>query len=236
MVPTVIIPTLNEALALPATLARVRAVWPTAEIIVSDGGSADATTTLARAAGATVVTGPPGRGQQLRTGAATATAGSWWLFLHADTLLPPDGAAVVARFVAMPGATVATFRLRFDQPRLFLRLCAWFTRFDTVWTRFGDQGILISREAYAMLGGFPAWPLFEDVALLRAARRHQPVVSLPAAVTTSTRRFAQHGHFHQQFRNALLLRRFLAGESPHRLATHYSPHRVPHHRHESTWV
>jgi rSAM/selenodomain-associated transferase 2 len=236
MVPTVIIPTLNEAVALPATLARVRAVWPTAKIIVSDGGSADATTTLARAAGATVVTGPPSRGQQLRTGAAAATAGSWWLFLHADTLLPPDAAAVVARFVAIPGATVATFRLRFDQPRFFLRLCAWFTRFDTVWTRFGDQGILISREAYATLGGFPAWPLFEDVALLRAARRLRPVFSLPSAVTTSARRFARHGHLRQQLRNALLLRRFLAGESPHRLAALYAPPHPPSQHHESTLV
>jgi hypothetical protein len=53
------------------------------------------------------------------------------------------------------------------------------------------------------------------------------VVSLPAAVTTSARRFEHHGPLRQQLRNALLLRRFLAGESPDRLATHYGVSHPP---------
>ena len=79
------------------------------------------------------------------------------------------------------------------------------------------------RDFYAQLGGFPPWPLFEDVELLRRARRITRVVSFPASVITSARRFERSGHLRQQYRNGWLLLRFLAGACPHRLAAEYSP-------------
>ena len=222
---SVIIPALNEAGALPATLARVRLVWPEAEVIVVDGGSADATRRIARDDGARVRESEAGRGRQVRRGAAAAS-GDWLFFLHADTLVPLDGAALVEDFARENPTGVATFRLRFDSPHWFLRGCAWFTRFDTVWTRFGDQGILVSRAHYHHMGGFPEWPLFEDVEFLRRARRLSPVVSLPAAVVTSPRCFEATGHLRQQWRNARLLGRFLRGESPHSLAQFYLSRKI----------
>lgn len=195
-------------------------VWPEAEVIVVDGGSRDETVVLARAAGARVIESFPGRGHQMQVGAAAAT-GEWWLFLHADTLLPLDGDRVLEAFVVTGRDRVATFRLHFDDPHWFLAACAWFTRFDTVWTRFGDQGIVVHRELYEKLGGMPEWPLFEDVEFLRQARRLAPVVSLPAAVTTSARRFRQHGLLRQQWINGRLLAKFLRGGSPWALARDY---------------
>ncbi|RME67175.1 MAG: glycosyltransferase, partial [Verrucomicrobia bacterium] len=167
---SVIIPTLNEERALPATLRRLRSALPDAEIIVADGGSRDDTTTLARQSGARAVASPPGRGHQCRAGAAAAR-GAWLLFLHADTLLPPDADPVIATFARTSSRPIATFRLRFDTGSVFLRACAWFSRFDTVFTRFGDQGILVARALYDALGGIPDWPLMEDVEFLRRARR-----------------------------------------------------------------
>jgi len=38
---------------------------------------------------------------------------------------------------------------------------AWLTRFDSIWTSFGDQGILIRRDLYTRIGGFDRWPLLE---------------------------------------------------------------------------
>ena len=87
--------------------------------------------------------------------------------------------------------------------------------------RFGDQGILIRRDFYHALGGFPAWPLFEDVALLQRARRTIRIRSLPAAVTTSARRFDHRGHLNQQWLNARLLCQYLLGARPERLAEIY---------------
>lgn len=218
---SVIIPALNEAIKLPGTLARVAAALPGAEVIVVDGGSADGTPELARAGGAKViVSATAGRGAQLAEGADAASR-SLLLFLHADTLLPADAASVLARAFADRATQIGTFRLSFDGGNWFLHTCAWFSRFDSVFTRFGDQVIVVRHEFYARIGGFPRWPLFEDVELLRSARQLTRIVSFPAQVTTSSRRFQFAGHFKQQIRNGWLLLRFLAGVSPHKLAREY---------------
>jgi len=220
-----VIPALHEAAHIRETVTQARAQFPGAPVFVVDGASRDDTVALARAAGAEVVASARGRGLQCRTGAAAAadTGAAWLLFLHADTRLPGNAAGVVARFIAQPGVNAATFRLRFDSAGWFLRACAWLTRFDSVFTRFGDQGILIRRSCYDALGGFPAWPLFEDVELLQRVRKKTKLHSLPAAVTTSSRRFDRRGVFRQQWLNTRLLLRYLAGTSPETLAAIYRP-------------
>ena len=64
---SVVIPTLNEAAELPETLRQLRLVPEVTEIIIADGGSQDATMSLARAAGCQVVASPPGRGRPMWT-------------------------------------------------------------------------------------------------------------------------------------------------------------------------
>ena len=216
----IVIPALNEAAGLPAMLHHTRACLPHAPIVVADGGSTDDTPAVAAVAGARVIAAPRGRRPQCRAG-AMELATEWLLFLHADTLLPRGAAEVIARFAARPAAQIATFRLRFDEATLFLRASAWFTRFDSVFTRFGDQGILIRRSFYDELGGFPPWPLLEDVALLQRARACGRIYSLPAQVTTSSRRFRARNPVRQQVRNAALLLRYLAGTPPAKLAEIY---------------
>ena len=118
------------------------------------------------------------------------------------------------------------FQISFDAPTLLLRFSSWWTRYDSVFTRFGDQGILIRRDFYTSLGGFQSWPLFEDVDLIRRARRQGRIDVLPAKVLTSARRFRRHGPLRQQIRNSFLLLRFLAGADPRRLARHYPAMKV----------
>lgn len=92
-----------------------------------------------------------------------------------------------------------------------------------------DQGIAVRRSFYEQLGGFPPWPLFEDVEFLRRARRRTRVWSFPSPVKTSARRFQRRGATRQQLQNTMLLLRFLAGASPVRLAAEYraEPHDQP---------
>lgn len=59
------------------------------EVIVVDGGSTDATSRLARRAGAKVISSPRGRGVQMNKGASQAR-GDILLFLHADSQLPHE--------------------------------------------------------------------------------------------------------------------------------------------------
>lgn len=217
---SVIIPTLNEAAGLARTIAHVRAALPAAELVIADGGSTDATPTIAATLGARVVPSARGRGVQLAAGAAEAR-GEILLFLHADTALPAEAAAVLERAFLSPAVQLGTFRLAFDSAHPFLRACAWLTRIDSVFTRFGDQGIVVRRNFFDRLGGFPPWPLFEDVEFLRRARRVTRIHSFPAHVTTSARRFRQRGPLRQQWLNARLFLRFLTGTPPETLARLY---------------
>src|SRR4051794_37846622 len=116
----IVVPTLDEEEALRRHLPAVLAAAD--EVVVSDGGSRDATVAIARSLGARVVTGSAGRGRQLNRGAA-ATAAELLLFLHADTSLPPDAVERVRAAVAA-GAVAGGFLLRFDSERFKMRLAA----------------------------------------------------------------------------------------------------------------
>ncbi len=80
------------------------------DVVIADGGSEDATISLARNAGARVVGAPRGRGQQLAAGIEAAT-GQWLLLLHADTRLTPDWQAAAVRFMRADPDKAAYFRL-----------------------------------------------------------------------------------------------------------------------------
>lgn len=218
---SVIIPALNEERMIAGAVASATALG--AEIIVVDGGSSDGTVDAARAAGAAVISAPRGRGVQLAAG-ARASRGEWLLFLHADSRLAADAPHALEAALADRSFQIGTFRLRLAGGHPLYRLYSWFTRFDSVWTSFGDQGIVIRRALYESIGGFPAWPLLEDVALLERARSVARIHSLPAEIETSARRFEEHGIIRQQLRNFMIMLRYLRGAAPQELSTLYAPH------------
>jgi hypothetical protein len=234
---SIIIPTRQLTDALLERIRAHRRLFPTAEIIVvepmdrrcddpqrhrpgamsgRDGGNTEAGIERLRA--------PRGRGSQCNAGAGQASA-PLLLFLHDDTDLPEDAPAVAAAAFADPETRIACFRLRFDHAHWLLASYAFFSRFDSVLTSFGDQGILIRQDFFAALGGFPNWPLFEDVDLLGRARRRGRIKKLPATVSTSAVRFLENGILRQQIRNAELMLRFALGASPESLQERYEGQR-----------
>ena len=217
---SIIIPVLNDAGRLDECLTCLRAFEGHAEIIVVDGGSGDDSAATGRHHGCIVCSSQRGRGIQCRVGAEQAR-GEILLFHHVDTLLPDGALSFLDNTFNRADVNIGTFRLRFDSTHWFLRLSGFCTRFDTVFTRFGDQCIVVRKSFLEALGGFPALPLLEDVELLRHARRRTPIHSFPLAVTTSARRFLQNGIFRQQLFNGLLIIRYLLGAPPQQLARDY---------------
>lgn len=223
---SIVIPTLNAASTLPATLASLtEAAWSglDPEIVVADGGSSDATKSVARGWGARVIRSAPGRGQQLSAGTAAA-GGDWLLCLHADTRLAPGWAMLVRQFCAHSDnkSRAAWFRLVLDDPspaaRRVERLAAW--RAHKFALPYGDQGLLMSRTIYDSVGGFRGLPLMEDVDLVRRLGRAR-LVGLPHDAVTSAARYRRDGWWLRPARNLLCLSLYFAGASPTFIAKLY---------------
>ena len=218
---SVVIPTLNAAddlaESLPPLLEGLGAGL-IRELVISDGGSTDATRTVAEEAGAVIVEGPPSRGGQLRRGGAAAK-GEWLLFLHADTRLPAGWAALAEERIraGRPGH----FRLGFDRGGLpAAAIALWANlRSGVLGLPYGDQGLLVAKSEYEAAGGYPDMPLMEDVAMSCALRGR--LRALPARVTTSWERYERDGWARRGSRNLVLLCRYLLGADPRDLARRY---------------
>jgi len=192
---SIVIPVLNAAEALPATLDALLpgvAQGVIREVIVTDGGSTDGSAQLARDAGCEVVTGPPGRGGQLRRG-AQAAKGQWLLFLHADTHLPPQWVGAVCTH--QDPQLAGYFRLSFRSNAAMARVIA------------------------GGAGGYADMPLMEDVAIARALTGR--LVMLPETVTTDATRYKRGGWARRSARNLWTLARYLGGADPTKLAQAY---------------
>lgn len=220
---SIVVPTLNTATALPSCLAALgEAEAAGLQVVIADGGSVDGTIETARAAGATVVVAPRGRGTQLRAG-IDAAAAPWLLVVHADTVLAPGWFTAVAAFTAAADRCRAGYgRLVFDDPapaaRRLERVVAWRSR--RLGLPYGDQGLLLHRDFYDALGGYPAWPLMEDVDLVRRIGRRR-LVPLAMTAVTSAARYRRDGWTRRSLRNLGCLGRYYLGVDPHRIARRY---------------
>ena len=188
------------------------------ELIVTDGGSHDATLALAQAWGAEVVNGDASRGGQLRRGCAKAQA-DWLLVLHADTRLAPGWTDPVIAHLC--GQQAGWFKLRFDHGGLPARFVAgWANMRSRFGLPYGDQGLLIPLKLYQAVGGYPDQPLMEDVAL--ALLLKGKLTGLDATAVTSADRYRRSGWIRRGARNLWTLMRYLAGATPAKLAADYS--------------
>lgn len=215
----VVIPTLNAAHVLPASLAAIRGV--AAEIIIVDAGSADATAAVASAAGARLLSCVRNRGAQLAAGVAAARA-PWLLLLHADTRLTDGWMPAAAAHIAEGATRAGYFRFALDSADGHARhlegRVAWRCRVFAL--PYGDQGLLIHRDLLAAVGGLRPLPLMEDVDLVRRLGRRR-LVALDAAAVTSADKWEREGWRRRSLRNLLCLSLYLAGTPPHCLVRLY---------------
>jgi len=229
---SVIIPTLNAAADLPATLhiltgGAVDGIIR--EVIVADGGSIDYTLQIAEGFGAGMCLSDKGRGCQMRAGASSARS-EWLLFLHADTLLAGGWIDEVRRFIHDNPMRAGVFRLKFDEKGFAPMLVAAgaMIRTQLLGMPYGDQGLLISRQLYDEIGGFGDMVLFEDVDIIQRIKRlpkykaEKPLHVFNTAAVTSAKRYRQEGYFKRVIRNFVCIIMYQFGVPIRKIRLFYS--------------
>ncbi len=220
---SIIVPTLNEAPVIQATLKPLQRMRENGhEIILVDGGSTDGTVALSAPLVDCMLHAPAGRARQMNAGAREAR-GDILLFLHADTRLPPDAPRLIMAGLADSGRQWGRFDVRLSGARAPLRLVERLMNIRSRLTHIatGDQAMFVRRGAFSAAGGFPEIPLMEDIALSRRLKQAGPPLCLRQTVVTSSRRWEEQGIL----RTILLMWRlrlaYFLGASPTRLARRY---------------
>jgi rSAM/selenodomain-associated transferase 2 len=217
---SVIIPTLNEENTLQATIASARA--EAVEIIVSDGGSEDATLAIAGKQADLTLSSACGRGEQMNAGAAAAR-GDALLFLHADTLLPEGWMEEVVEILKDGRVSCGAFRFALPEKSAAFGLISAMVNLRSKWLKlpYGDQALFMRRERFEEAGGFKTLPIMEDVDFVRRLGKKGEVVIAGKAVLTSSRRWQKEGWVWTTIRNQVLLWLYLLGVPPERLYRFY---------------
>jgi rSAM/selenodomain-associated transferase 2 len=220
---SIIVPVLNEAHGIVASLQALQALRQRgAQVILVDGGSIDASVSLGSPLADQTILTATGRALQQNEGAWRA-AGDTFLFLHSDTTLPIDADAMIANALTSPSAMWGRFDVAFSPNTRTLSLVASMmnARSRITGVATGDQALFVRRSAFVDVGGFPAIPLMEDVALSKRLKKIVAPVCLRARVTTSSRRWRRYGAWRTIVLMWVLRLAFVMGVSPERLARWY---------------
>ncbi|MDY6982858.1 MAG: glycosyltransferase family 2 protein [Pseudomonadota bacterium] len=171
---SIIIPVLDEARLLPATLGALQDVRQRGhEVLVVDGGSRDGSMTIARKFADRVLMSGPVRAQRMDAGADSARH-DILLFLHADSVLPANADALVIAALAVPGQIWGHFDLGHGGAQFPSRMHAMLATWRSLFTGLarGSQAIFVERTWFERVGGYGAVSDGEDLALSRKLKRH----------------------------------------------------------------
>ncbi len=222
---SIVIPTLNEEQTILRTVENLSAQRDLQfEVIISDGGSRDATCREAMKSRLVVstVTGMAGKAAQLNAGAAAAQ-GEFILFLHADSSFSENRAlkngidALRTRYERSGGTPSAGhFCLKFDRTIKTASLAFSFheskARLERAGCSHGDQGILISAGHFRQTGGFDEQcHILSETLFADRLRRNGEWMLLPEEIITSARRFENEGMKERQALNAIIMGLAFAG-------------------------
>lgn len=222
---SIVIPVLHEAHIINRLIGHLMRLTfdGQLEILVVDGAPSGDSLEAIQAPQVKKIFSAQGRGIQMNAGARKAS-GDILLFLHADTRLPPNGLVHVVEALRNSSAVGGAFDLSIDSPRTCFR---WIEKTASLRSRitripYGDQAIFIKRGFFLKLGGFGAFPIMEDVELMRRIRKSgHRILLLPSRVKTSARRWESTGVCRNTLRNWMMLVLFYLGASPERLKRFY---------------
>ena len=137
----------------------------------------------------------------MNAGAAQAQ-GELLLFLHADTLLPEAGIALLNAMEADPAFGWGGFHHRFSGSHPALGLVSRLHNFRCGMTKifYGDQAMVVRRSLFEAVGGFPEDGPLEDIRLSEQLLARTAPAFFDESIVTDSRKFEQMGPWISLFR------------------------------------
>ena len=220
---SIIIPTYNEADNIGKLISHLAGIIQnkTAEIIVSDGTSMDATLAISKRAGAIAVLSPrKGRAAQMNHGASIAK-GDIFYFVHADTI-PPLSFFDDITSAVNEGFGLGRYRTKIDSKKAALRFNAFFTRFDMFMCYGGDQTLFITKDLFNSIGGFnESMFIMEDYEIVTRARKVAKYKIIQKAALISARKYDTNGWFAVQKANYTIVQMYKKGATQQDMVDRY---------------
>lgn len=217
---SVIIPTFNEESNI-GQLVRFILKHHVGEVIVVDGDSSDSTREIATEAGARVLSCQlRSRAAQMNYGAAAAT-GDVLYFVHADVKLVDTFVEDIKEAVHS-GYDAGCYRYKFDSKRTILKINSYFTRFNRIMCRGGDQTLFIRKSVFESLGRFnERFVIMEDYDLIQRIQRKFKFKIIPKDILVSDRKYHNNSWLRVQLANLTIFVMYLLGVSPNKMARSY---------------
>jgi rSAM/selenodomain-associated transferase 2 len=220
---SIIIPTLNEAKNIAQLIPFLikNADHRLVEIIVVDAQSADNTEGVARALGARVlVSDKRSRAAQMNRG-AEAAKGDVLYFVHADCL-PPATYLDDIEQVFTEGYALGCFCYRFDSQLFMLKINSYFTQFNPLWCRGGDETLFIKKTDFDQLNGYDeSFSIMEEYDFIRRARAVFSFKIIPKYAIVSARKYTTNSWLRVQVANLTAFNMFRFGFASEKIARTY---------------
>ncbi|MCG8576474.1 MAG: TIGR04283 family arsenosugar biosynthesis glycosyltransferase [Flavobacteriales bacterium] len=209
---SIIIPTYNEAQYIGRLLDRIISEQDTnTEIIVVDGGSEDETLKIVSNRDVIVFNSDLSRAVQMNVGAEKAR-GEVLYFVHADTL-PPVGFLKDINEALNEGCIAATYRSKFDSGKWLLKINEFFTRFNRLYCRGGDQSLMIKKEFFDELGRFDeSLKIMEEYPLIKRLMDSKRLKVFDKTILISSRKYEQNSWLKVNLANLKAYKMFKRGE------------------------
>ncbi|MGM0478372.1 MAG: TIGR04283 family arsenosugar biosynthesis glycosyltransferase [Bacteroidota bacterium] len=222
---SIIIPTLNEADQLPQLLdALISHTYTYDEIIVVDAQSTDKTQRVAKNYPIKLIVSEKAcRARQMNLGAQHAV-GDLFYFVHADVRPPATFRQDIEESLAR-GSDAGCYRFEFDLEAPMLKFNAWWTRFNFMFCRGGDQTLFVQRTVFEAMKGFDEeYIIMEDFDFIRRLRKKYRFRIMPKSVLVSARKYAKNSYLKVNLVNLWSYWTFMLGRDPQKIRAFYKRH------------
>ena len=220
---SIIIPTFNEEVNIELLIKYIQQNVNSThyEIIVSDAESTDKTEEVAKKLGANfIISEKKGRAAQMNFG-TTIAKGCIFYFVHADNFPTPTFYSDIENAI-LNQYNCGSFRFRFDTNRLILKVNSFFTRFNYLYFRGGDQTIFVTKDLFEKVGKFnDKMLIMEDYDFLKRLFKIGKFKLVPKETIVSSRKYDKNSWLQVQLANLKIVKMYNKGATQNEMVAMY---------------